>query len=133
MHVSLAEISQKISLIAFLFSYLCLFACLCTKAVHLEIVSELTTEAFLLTVKRFVPRRGCPSGIYSDNGRIFIGASAYLKYGKKLAHEASFKIIQPIHLLHGTSFHHIFLISEDHENHQLSWRKEIYSKFHTVL
>ncbi|GFU76398.1 DUF5641 domain-containing protein [Trichonephila clavipes] len=51
---------------------------MCTKAVHLELVSSLSA-AFLSALRRFVSRRGYPSDIYSDNGTNFVGASAYLK------------------------------------------------------
>lgn len=60
-------------------SYLCLFVCLVTKAVHLELVTELSTQSFLETFQRFVSRRGRPSHIYSDNGSNFIGANSQLK------------------------------------------------------
>ena len=42
--------------------------------VHLELVSELTTEAFLAAMKRLVSRRGLPQDVHSDNGTNFIGA-----------------------------------------------------------
>lgn len=41
--------------------YICLFVCFVTKATHLEIVSDLSTPAFLASLTRFVARRGCPS------------------------------------------------------------------------
>ncbi|GJQ79983.1 hypothetical protein Trydic_g10557 [Trypoxylus dichotomus] len=40
--------------------YLCTFICLTTKAIHLEPVSDLTTDAFIATFRRFVSRRGLP-------------------------------------------------------------------------
>jgi len=46
----------------------------CTKAVHLEMVTDLTTVAFLAAFNRFSSRRRCPTDIYSDNGRNFVGA-----------------------------------------------------------
>ncbi len=49
--------------------YICLFVCLAVKAVHLELVSNLTTEAFVAALRRFVARRGCPTLIWSDHGR----------------------------------------------------------------
>ncbi|GFR25022.1 integrase catalytic domain-containing protein [Trichonephila clavata] len=38
--------------------YICVFVCLATKAVHFEIVSDLTSRAFIACLKRFVARRG---------------------------------------------------------------------------
>ncbi|GFX47720.1 integrase catalytic domain-containing protein [Trichonephila clavipes] len=49
------------------------------KAIHLEIVSDLTTEAFLSALKRFVVKRGRPIEIHSDNGRNFVGANNELR------------------------------------------------------
>jgi len=60
-------------------SYLALFVCMTTKSIHLEVVSDLTTEGFIATLKRFVSRRGCPSDIYSDNGTNFVGANNKLR------------------------------------------------------
>lgn len=49
--------------------YVAIFVCLCTKAIHLELVSRLTTEAFVAAFTRFTSRRGLPSNMYSDNAR----------------------------------------------------------------
>ena len=51
------------------------FICFATKAVHLEVVGDETTEAFLGCLKRFFSRRGKAVTIHSDNGRNFIGAN----------------------------------------------------------
>ncbi|XP_039291266.1 uncharacterized protein LOC111051540 [Nilaparvata lugens] len=58
--------------------YLALFICLAVKAVHLEYVSELTTESLLAAFDRFTSRRGLPSHVYSDNGLNFVGAAEKL-------------------------------------------------------
>ncbi|GFW89798.1 integrase catalytic domain-containing protein [Trichonephila clavipes] len=50
-----------------------------SKAAHLEIVSYLTTDAFLATLKRFVARRGKCATISSDNAKNFVGANRELK------------------------------------------------------
>lgn len=55
-------------------SYACLFVCLTTRAVHLELCSELSTPEFLAALKRFTARRGTPAHIYSDHGTNFQGA-----------------------------------------------------------
>ena len=59
-------------------AYLALFICLSTRAVHLEVVSDLTAECFIACLRRFISRRGVPSTILSDNGRNFVAASKYL-------------------------------------------------------
>ena len=65
----------------FIKSYLIIFVCFCTKAVHLELASDQTKEAFLAALDRFVSRRGLPLHIYSDHGANFMGArNELLKY-----------------------------------------------------
>lgn len=59
--------------------YVAVFVCLVTKAIHLEIVSDLTTEAFLASLKRLFARRGKARAIYSDNATNFVGANNNLK------------------------------------------------------
>ena len=46
-----------------------------TKALHLEVVTELTNEAFLAALKRLIGRRGLPSEIFCDNATNFVGAN----------------------------------------------------------
>lgn len=58
--------------------YLCLFVCMATKAVHLETVSELSSEAFIAALSRFTDRRGLCAEIISDNGTNFVGTNRYL-------------------------------------------------------
>lgn len=59
--------------------YLCIFVCMPTKAAHIELVSNLTTDAFVGALKRFWARRGYPSNIYCDNGTNFVGADRELR------------------------------------------------------
>ncbi|XP_036149076.1 uncharacterized protein LOC118647744 [Monomorium pharaonis] len=59
--------------------YICVFVCLTVKAVHLEVVSDLTTDGFIASLRRFIARRGCPEHIYSDNGTNFTGAQGQLR------------------------------------------------------
>ena len=54
--------------------YGCVFTCLVTRAVHLEVARALEIDSFINALKRFVARRGPPSDIYSDNGTNFVGA-----------------------------------------------------------
>ena len=51
--------------------YGCLFTCLVTRAVHIEVVHSLDTDSFINAVRRLINLRGSPSTIYSDNGTNF--------------------------------------------------------------
>nr|CAI5818357.1 unnamed protein product [Callosobruchus analis] len=55
-------------------AYICIFVCFVTRAVHIELAGDLTTECFLNCLKRFVSRRGLCQVIYTDNGKNFVGA-----------------------------------------------------------
>lgn len=59
--------------------YICLFVCMTTRAIHLEAVSDMTSDAFLAAFKRFVARRGHCAELWSDNGSNFVGAARELK------------------------------------------------------
>ena len=50
----------------------CLFQCLTTRAVHLELAGDLSTDSFIIALRRFRGRRGNPRTIRSDNGTNFV-------------------------------------------------------------
>lgn len=56
-------------------SYISVFVCMATRAIHLELVSDLSSEAFIAALKRFISRRGKPLEMYSDCGKNFVGAN----------------------------------------------------------
>lgn len=53
--------------------YVAVFVCFATKALHLEMVRDLTTNSFLSIFDRFISRRGSPNIIWSDNATKFVG------------------------------------------------------------
>ncbi|XP_046466690.1 uncharacterized protein [Neodiprion pinetum] len=55
-------------------AYIAVFTCLATKAVHIELVSDLTTDAFIAALRRFAAKRSRCNSMYSDNGTNFVGA-----------------------------------------------------------
>lgn len=60
--------------------YIAIFVCFATTAVHIELATDLSTEAFLSVFKRFISRKGYPSDIFSDNEELnFVGAEHELR------------------------------------------------------
>ena len=58
--------------------YIVLFTCTTTRAIHLEVVSNLSSDSFIHAFRRFASRRGYPQVIWSDNATTFVGAASYL-------------------------------------------------------
>ena len=59
--------------------WICLFTCCVTRAVHLELVTDMSAPTFLRCLKRFTARRGLPRKFVSDNGKAFQVAARTLK------------------------------------------------------
>lgn len=83
--------------------YVAVFVCFSTKAVHLEAVDSLTSEAFIVTLERFFARRGVASNIYRDNGTNFVGANREIQELIKFVKSEKFNNFVKDHL----AFHNI--------------------------
>uniref|UniRef100_A0A6V7INH8 Integrase catalytic domain-containing protein n=1 Tax=Bracon brevicornis TaxID=1563983 RepID=A0A6V7INH8_9HYME len=59
--------------------YLAVFVRMCTKAVHLEIIGNLTTASFNVALQRFAARKSTPREIWPENATAFHGADAELR------------------------------------------------------
>ncbi len=57
---------------------ICIFVCMVTKAVHIEVCRSLEVEEFQAALMRFSNRRGTPAEIHSDNGGNFVGTAKEL-------------------------------------------------------
>ena len=71
LYVSTAEVSDNKV-------WICLFSCCVTRAIHLELVPDMSTQSFLRAFKRFTARRGVPTQVISDNAKTFVSAAQYL-------------------------------------------------------
>ena len=65
--------------------YIAVFICFASKAVHLEAVSSLTSDAMVAALRRFIARRGIPVQIVSDNATNIVGARRDLNELEKMA------------------------------------------------
>ena len=59
--------------------WVCLYTCLVIRAIHLELMLDMTTEQYLLGFRRFVAQCGTPKQILSDNALRFKSASNFIK------------------------------------------------------
>ncbi|KAE8288370.1 hypothetical protein D5F01_LYC12239 [Larimichthys crocea] len=55
------------------------FKCMTTRCVHLDLLESLDTDAFLMSLRRFISRRGKPFELLSDNGTNFTGGARELR------------------------------------------------------
>ncbi|KMQ86910.1 hypothetical protein RF55_13976 [Lasius niger] len=60
-------------------AFISVFVCLCSRAIHLEVVSDYTADAFLAAFRRFTSRRGLCTDVHSDCGTNFVGADSALR------------------------------------------------------
>ncbi|XP_075241602.1 uncharacterized protein LOC142336577 [Convolutriloba macropyga] len=74
--------------------YVCLFTCLVTRAVHLELCHDLSTDCLLMAIRRFVSQRGYPDLIVSDNGKNFIGANQAMRFKFQRSYKPDNKYIR---------------------------------------
>lgn len=59
-------------------SYLWLFVCFRTKAIHMQICTELTSDNFYAALTRFTDHQGLPESVYMSNGKNLVGTSREL-------------------------------------------------------
>ena len=88
-------------------SYIAVFVCFTTKAIHIELVSDLTTTSFVAAFKRFCSRRGHVSHMYSDNATTFVGATAELNKTHRIAINQLNSSMAKILATDGTQWHFI--------------------------
>ena len=59
--------------------FVVLFTCLTTGAIHIGLAEDLSTDGFLLALRRFISRCGTVEISQSDNGTNFVGANNEMK------------------------------------------------------
>ncbi|XP_055590294.1 uncharacterized protein LOC129742422 [Uranotaenia lowii] len=113
--------------------FVAIFVCLATKAVHIELVTDLTSDSFIAAFKRFVGRRGKPRVVMCDNSTTFVGARRELdelrllfrneQFQRHVVHsavddETEFKFIRP----GGLRSREVFVMSNrSGEPHPVIW------------
>ncbi|GFY01944.1 integrase catalytic domain-containing protein [Trichonephila clavipes] len=80
--------------------YIVLFTCAVTRALHLELVNNLTTETFLLALRRFISRRGLCSKILTDNAKTFKKSELELKNLWKIISDPTVKAFYASHKIY---------------------------------
>ncbi|XP_031630867.1 uncharacterized protein LOC116345570, partial [Contarinia nasturtii] len=86
-------------------AYVSVFVCMASKAIHLELVSDLTADAFIAALRRFIARRGRVYNIYSDNATNYVKANRILKELSQLEQETFQKHADQELLANGIEWH----------------------------
>ena len=60
-------------------AHVIIFTCMTTRAIHSELVTDRSTDTFLMAFRRFASLRGHPINCWSDCGTNFVGAQQYLR------------------------------------------------------
>ena len=76
--------------------YNALFVCMSTRAIHLEVVEDCTSESLIAAFHRFTSRRGHCEKLFSDQGTNFVGVDALLR---QMLSEVMSSSSQAFHLL----------------------------------
>ena len=71
LHVKTGRVEVKV--------YIWLFTCAVSRAIHLEMVENLSVSEFMLCFRRFAGRRGVPGMGVSDNAKTFQAAHVFLR------------------------------------------------------
>ncbi|GBO08570.1 hypothetical protein AVEN_154299-1 [Araneus ventricosus] len=71
--------------------YIVLFTCAVTRAVHLEVVSNMSIKSFIMSLRRFLARRGCVKVFYSDNAKTYRSSCEILKGFKSIIRQPELK------------------------------------------
>ncbi|KAL0810543.1 hypothetical protein ABMA28_010663 [Loxostege sticticalis] len=127
-------------------AYFCIFTCLTTRAVHLEVVTDLSTPTFLAAFKRFLSRRGPVQCMYSDNGTNFKGANSYLRdlykflneYHKRLDQECAesriqWKFVCPRSPHHAGAWESLVKVVKSHLFRVIGQQLLSYEELNTIL
>lgn len=77
--------------------YVALFTCMTVRAIHLEIINDLSASSAIMGIRRFIARRGTPKEIWSDNATAFRGADRELQ---EAAAEMQIREFASVHRLH---------------------------------
>lgn len=86
-------------------AYISVFVCMSTKAIHLELVTAMTADAFIAAYRRMAARRGIVKHFHSDNGTNFVRANKNLTHLSEIEAEEFMLKIQNELAKNGTIWH----------------------------
>lgn len=80
------------------------FCCMASRAIHTDVVSDQSSEGFLLAYQRFTSLRGHPRKLWSDPGSNFVGAKPALKELYKFLDQLNMAELEDVAAKHGTDW-----------------------------
>ncbi|XP_063389850.1 uncharacterized protein LOC134675515 [Cydia fagiglandana] len=92
--------------------WVCLYTCLAVRAVHMEVVKDLTAEECLLALRRFIASRGKPTMILSDNATQFKLTSELLTNSYCVKNSIKWKFIPQLAPWHGGVYERLVALAK---------------------
>ncbi|XP_063385528.1 uncharacterized protein LOC134671600 [Cydia fagiglandana] len=84
--------------------WICLMTCLAVRAIHMEVVKNLTADECIMALRRFMATRGVPVAIVSDNALYFKLSSEILKSEHCVKNNIKWKFIPQLAPWHGAFY-----------------------------
>lgn len=120
------------------------FVCLKTRAIHIDIVTDITSVSFLACFERFIARRGRCERMYSDNGITFVGAAKAIRkafekwrqkdtFGKLSAKGIEWKFMTPAAPHQGGIYEAAVKSMKYHLKRMVGQSVLVYEQFSTLL
>ncbi|XP_067950597.1 uncharacterized protein [Watersipora subatra] len=104
-----------------------IFTCMASRAIHIEIIDDMSTDAFINAVKCLVAIKGLIRQLHTDKGTNFIGAANELS--KALTGGSNLKLLK-----YAQSNHFDFVTNTPHSSHMGGvWEGHIRSVLNSIL
>ncbi|XP_073959385.1 uncharacterized protein [Choristoneura fumiferana] len=113
--------------------WIALFTCLTVRAIHLEVVNDLTAEECLLAIRRFSASRNTPKKIYSDNATYFKLTSEIIEKPYCVKNKISWKFIPQLAPWHGGFYERLVALVKHCLKRTLDKHLINDSQLHTIM
>ncbi|XP_048002611.1 uncharacterized protein LOC125239152 [Leguminivora glycinivorella] len=113
--------------------WVCLMTCLAVRAIHLEVIKNLTADECIMALRRFISTRGIPLAIVSDNALYFKLSSEILKSEHCVKNNIKWKFIPQLAPWHGAFYERLVGLVKHCMKRTLEKRLLNDTQLHTII